>query len=169
VSVRSSGDQATGGDSFHPAISADGRWITYHSTATNLVANDTNSAYDVFLFDRDTGTTERVSVRSNGDQANNYAYVPAISADGRWISYYSYATNLVANDTNSAPDVFLFDRTTGTTRRVSVRSNGDQANGNNGDPAISGDGQWITYYADATNLVDNDTNSEYDVFLTRMW
>jgi Tol biopolymer transport system component len=167
VSVRSNGDQATGGNSFHPAISADGRWITYTSNATNLVANDTNTAYDVFLFDRNTGTTQRVSVRSNGDQATGGdSRSPAISADGRWVTYTSNATNLVANDTNSVADTFLFDRDTGTTQRVSVRSNGAQATGGaSTNSVISVDGRWITYYSDATNLVANDTNAFVDVFL----
>ncbi len=165
VSVRSNGDQATGGNSLNPAISADGRWISYHSDATNLVANDTNGQRDVFLHDRDTGTTRRVSVRSNGDQANGSSYARAISADGRWITYQSDATNLVDGDTNSAADVFLFDRDTGQTERVSVRSNGQQADGPSGDSAISADGRWITYTSYATNLVDNDTNGEHDLFL----
>ena len=186
VSVRSDGEQATGG-SYDPAISADGRWITYASYAANLVDNDTNGMADVFLFDRDTGTTRRVSVRSDGGQANGDSLsrrsaptaagspttrsrrtwstttptqcrrvpvrpghrhhpaglgaqrrrtghrraprLPAISADGRWITYFSYAANLVDDDTNAQVDVFLFDRDTGTTRRVSVRSDGTQATG----------------------------------------
>ncbi len=178
VSVRSNGDQATGGYSGHPAISADGRWITYTSNAANLVDNDTNNTEDVFLFDRDTGLTRRVSVRSNGDQATGYSYLPAINADGRWTTYMSFAANLVDNDTNNTTDVFLFDRDSGVTRRVSVRSDGGQAGGSSGarldeeeedHPAISAEGQWITYHLGATNLVDDDTNTTADVFLTRMW
>ncbi len=165
VSVRSDGAQAIGGYSMEPAISSDGRWITYRSEATNLVANDTNGVADVFLFDRATGTTRRVSVQSNGAQANDYSYLPAISADGLWITYHSRATNLVSNDTNSEYDVFLFARATGTTRRVSVRSNGAQATGPSFAPAISADGRWITYSSEATDLVDNDTNGVQDVFL----
>ena len=142
--------QATGGDSVDPAISADGRWITYSSYAANLVDNDTNGQSDVFLFDRDTGLTRRVSVRSDGGQATGGSCAPAISADGRWITYDSNAANLVDDDTNGIGDVFLFDRDTGTTRRVSVRSDGGQATGDSFDPAISADGRWITYcsYAD---------------------
>ncbi len=169
VSVRSNGDQATGGVSYDPEISADGRWITYLSRATNLVDNDTNNTSDVFLFDRDTGRTQRVSVHSSGSQANAYSRDPVISGDGRWITYYSWATNLVGNDTNGEHDVFLFDRDTGRTQRVSVDSNGAQTDFGSTSPAISADGQWITYSSDATNLVDNDTNNATDVFLTRMW
>ncbi len=166
VSVRSDGDQATGGTSSGPAISADGRWITYTSYATNLVDDDTNGVPDVFLNDRDTGLTRRVSVRSDGDQATGgTSSGPAISADGRWITYTSYATNLVDDDTNGVPDVFLYDRDTGLTRRVSVRSDGVQATGRSGGPAISADGRWITYTSQAADLVANDTNNTYDVFL----
>jgi Tol biopolymer transport system component len=170
VSVRSDGGQATG-ESYNPAISAEGRWITYSSGAANLVDNDTNGTWDVFLSDRDTGTTRRVSVRNDGGQAtgNSFTTPLGISADGRWITFYSSAANLVDNDTNGAPDVFLFDRDTGTTRRVSLRGGGGQANSSSLDPAISGDGRWITYASDAADLVEGDTNGVRDVFLTRMW
>ncbi len=153
-------------DSYSPAISADGRRISYHSWATNLVANDTNSAADVFLFDRDTAQPNgcRSAATAHRQTTTPTARLSAPTAGG---SYYSWATNLVDGDTNSAPDVFLFDRYTRTTRRVSVRGNGDQANGSV--PAISADGRWITYQSDATNLVANDTNNYGDVFLARMW
>jgi Tol biopolymer transport system component len=169
VSVRSDGGQATNGYSWRPAISADGRWISYVSSATNLVDNDTNNKEDVFLFDRDTGLTRRVSVNSNGAQANGESRSPAISADGRWITYNSSATNLVKDDTNKKGDVFLFDRDTGLTQRVSVRGDGGQAGDRSLFPAISADGRWISYKSLAANLVDNDTNTSPDVFLARMW
>ncbi len=169
VSVRSHGGPTTEGGSSFPAISGDGRWISYVSSATNLVDNDTNNKEDVFLFDRDTGLTRRVSVNSRGAQANGESRTPAISADGRWITYNSSATNLVNNDTNKKGDVFLFDRDTGLTQRVSVRGDGGQAGDRSLFPAISADGRWITYKSLAANLVDNDTNNSPDVFLARMW
>ncbi len=170
VSVNSNGAQANQWSEV-PAISADGRWITYTSYATNLVDNDTNGAIDVFLFDRDTGRTRQVSVNSNGAPANGngQSRFPAISAGGRWIAYHSGATNLVDNDTNNKRDVFLFDRDTGLTQRVSVRSNGAQAGSSSLFPAISADGRWITYNSDATNLVADDTNGMTDVFLAELW
>ena len=163
VSVRSDGGQATS-YSFEPAISADGRWIAYLSHAANLVDGDTNDMDDVFLFDRDTGMTRRVSVRSDGTQATERSWAPAISADGRWITYYS-AADLVDDDTNGVGDVFLYDRDTGVTRRVSVRSDGGQATYDSLDSAISADGRWITYSSFADDLVDDDTNISSDVFL----
>ena len=158
-----------------PAISSDGRWITYYSDAANLVDNDTNGIADVFLYERETGITRRVSVRSDGGQAagaarqHGWMLLPAISADGRWITYFADAVNLVDNDTNSMGDVFLYDRDTETTRRVSVRSDGAQVTGNFGGPAITGEGRWITYTSTAADLVDNDTNDIEDVFLTQLW
>ncbi len=164
VSVPNDGGQATGSSGF-PAISADGRWITYQSGAPNLVDGDTNATSDVFLYDRDTGTTRRVSVRSDGGQASNGSGDPAISGDGRWIAYNSFAPNLVDGDTNATDDVFLYDRDTGATRRVSVRSDGGQASAYSGFPAISADGRWIAFHSTAPNLVDGDTNGSADVFL----
>src|SRR5205823_9890685 len=107
------------------------------SAATDLVAGDTNGVSDVFVHDRQTGTTERVSVASGGAQGNGssgligFAFPPALSADGRFIAIVSFATNLVAGDTNGATDVFVHDRQTGTTERVSVASGGSEGNGGN--------------------------------------
>jgi hypothetical protein len=129
ASVNSAAAQATGGNSLNPAISADGRYLTYFSNATDLVASDTNGTSDVFLYDRILATTTRVSVSSAGVQANLSSSLPAISADGRYISYRSAATNLVTGDTNGFGDVFLYDRVLATTTRVSVTSAGVQATG----------------------------------------
>jgi Tol biopolymer transport system component len=168
ISVRSNGAQATRA-SDSPAISSDGRWITYTSDAPDLVDDDTNNMTDVFLFDRDTAITRRISVSSNGTQATSSSGGPTISADGRWISYSSYAPDLVDDDTNNGHDVFLYDRDTAVTRRISVSSNGTQANAACLHPAISADGRWIAYDSWAESLVDTDTNAIWDVFLTQMW
>ena len=123
VSVVTSGTQSDdwNGDS---DISADGRYVAFVSNATNLVTGDTNLEWDVFVHDRGTGATERVSVHSNGTQGDGRSGGPAVSADGRYVAFWSNATNLVANDTNVSPDTFVHDRQTGTTVRVSVHSNG---------------------------------------------
>ena len=164
ASVATDGTQADGW-SDAPAISGDGRWIVFRSAASNLVADDTNGTSDVFLWDRDTGTTSRVSVATDGTQADGWSDLPAISADGRWVSYRSGASNLVPADTNAADDVFLWGRDGGTTSRVSVASDGSQANGRSDAPAISGDGSWIAYQSYASNLVPGDSNAASDVFL----
>src|SRR5439155_23930792 len=105
-------------------LSADGRFVAFHSAATNLVAGDTNATNDVFVHDRQTGITERVSVASDGTQGNKASSYPALSADGRFVAFDSDATNLVAGDTNGTTDVFVHDRQTGTAQRVSVGSGG---------------------------------------------
>jgi Tol biopolymer transport system component len=167
VSVRSDGRQGNG-PSVEPAISGDGRFVTFWSDATNLVANDTNGVGDVFVHDRTTGTTTRVSVRSDGGQGiggSGGSVHPAISADGRFVTFSSGVPNLIANDTNGTTDVFVHDRTTGRTRRVSVSSGEQQADEVSSGPAISADGRFVAFWSNATNLVQNDTNDATDVFV----
>lgn len=146
-------------------VSADGRYITFHSEATNLVPNDTNNSWDVYFRDLQTGEFERISVTSSGQQGNATSIFPDISDDGRFITFYSEATNLVPNDTNGVEDIFLHDRLAGTTERISVSSGGVQANGRSIFPNISSDGRYVVYDSDASNLVANDTNNVTDVFL----
>src|SRR5204862_3467613 len=126
VSVASGG---TGGNdaSLGSALSADGRFVAFQSDATTLVAGDTNGATDVFVRDRQTGMTARVSVASDGTQANNVSSYSALSADGRFVAFQSDATNLVVDDTNGKTDVFVHDRQTGTTERVGAGSGGGEA------------------------------------------
>jgi hypothetical protein len=150
------------------AISNDGRFVAFESTATNLVPNDTNAHEDMFVRDLVRGTTERVSLRSNGAQANDSSYESVeLSADGRYVAFGSLATNLVKGDTNGVADVFVHDRLTGKTRRVSVRSNGVEGNGDSGRYAlaISADGQVVAFDSEATNLVGGDTNGYADTFV----
>ncbi len=166
VSVATGGGQADNGSFGPPAISADGRFVAFYSNATNLVGGDTNSKYDIFVHDRQTGTTERVSVATGGGQATDSSQSPAISADGRFVTFYSNATNLVGGDTNGAADVFVHDRQTGTTERVSVATGGGQATGGDSyDPAISADGRFVAFDSAATNLVSGDSNSSDDMFV----
>src|SRR5438445_9017048 len=125
VSVASGG---TEGDdaSLGSALSADGRFVAFDSAATDLVAGDTNGVSDVFVHDRQTGTTERVSVASGGAQGNGnsggFFAFPALSAAGRFVAFQSAATNLVAGDTNGTTDVFVHDRQTGATDPMRVAS-----------------------------------------------
>jgi len=166
VSVNSAGNQANS-DSWSPAISADGRYVAFDSGASNLVAGDTNYALDVFVHDRQTGVTQRVSVDSAGNQGNDYSWseFPTISADGRYVAFQSHAFNLVPGDTNDASDVFVHDRLTGVTERVSVDSAGNQGNTWSDLSAISADGRYVVFDSDASNLVSGDTNSTWDVFV----
>jgi Tol biopolymer transport system component len=164
LSVASDGTEGNG-DSEDPSISADGRYVAYQSYASNLVPGDTNSLYDVFVRDTVAGTTTRVSVASDGTQANSYSYHPSISADGRYVAFDSFASNLVAGDTNAAYDTFVRDTVTGTTTRVSVTSDGTQAISASYYPSISADGRYVAFHSYASNLVSGDTNNSEDVFV----
>jgi Tol biopolymer transport system component len=164
VSVDSSGSQADD-ESGGGAISADGRFVTFYSFATNLVPGDANSTSDVFVRDRQTGATERISVDGTGNEGNGFSGQPAISADGRFVAFNSSATNLVPGDSNNMPDVFVHDRQTGATELVSVDGGGNAANGQSEQPAISADGRFVAFRSPASNLVPGDTNDAHDVFV----
>jgi Tol biopolymer transport system component len=164
VSIDSSG-QAGNGDSHGPSISGDGRYVAFYSRATNLVPGDTNGDEDVFVHDRLTGVTERVSVDSSGNQGNAGSGDPSISVDGRYVAFQSGASNLVPGDTNTAIDVFVHDRVTGITERVSVDSSGNQGNDNSNVASTSGGGRFVAFSSRASNLVPGDTNGEIDVFV----
>ena len=152
------------GDSLRPAISADGRYVAFDSDAWNLVWGDTNDAFDVFLIDRSNGAVTRVSVDDAGLQSDGGSFRPSLSADGRYVAYYSDASNLVAGDTNGASDVMLFDRLSGATKRVSVANGGSEANGSSLRPALSANGRLVVFESDASNLVSGDSNQFTDVF-----
>ncbi|MEA3402517.1 MAG: FlgD immunoglobulin-like domain containing protein [Armatimonadota bacterium] len=164
VSVASDGIQADG-LSFAPSISADGRYVAFYSDAVNLVPVDTNGWWDVFVHDQQTGQTTRVSVASDGTQGNDRSRGPSISADGRYVAFNSYASNLVPGDTNGQRDIFVHDPQTGQTTRVSVASDRTQANGGSYRPSISADGHYLAFESWASNLVPADTNRTGDVFV----
>lgn len=164
VSMRTDGRQGNG-DSFDPALSADGRFVAFSSDASNLVPGDTNDTTDIFVHDRRTGTTELVSRGPGGRSGNAHSNESSISADGRFIAFTSAATNLVPADTNDTFDIFVRDRKLDTTARASVRTGGSQSNGTAFDPAISADGRFVTFTADASNLISGDTNNVPDVFV----
>ncbi|EFO80299.1 WD40 domain-containing protein [Oscillochloris trichoides DG-6] len=164
ISVATGGAQSNDW-SDQSSISADGRYVAFDSGASNLVSGDTNGKSDIFVRDRQTGVTERVSIASDGEQGNNYSDFPAISADGRFVAFISAATNLVSNDTNGKIDVFVYDRQTATTERISVSAIGTQANEDSNYPDISADGRFVTFHSLASSLVGGDTNAVGDVFI----
>jgi Tol biopolymer transport system component len=166
VSVSSTGEEALN-DGEAPSISANGRYVAWDSRARNLVPGDTNSTEDVFVHDRQTGVTERVSVDSEGNQTEfaGYNFGPVISANGRHVAWFSRATNLVPDDTNGRDDVFVHDRETGITERVSVNSAGGQSIGGGSAPSISSNGRYVAFFSDSPNLVADDTNHAGDVFV----
>lgn len=159
------------GDTFILGLSADDRYVVFQSGASNLVNNDTNGYTDIFVYDRVSHTTERVSVASDGTQANGPSTFAAMSADGRYVAFFSSASDLVSDDTNIVSDAFVYDRLTHTTQRISLSSSGTQANGPSGSfgtISISADGQHIVFGSDASNLVPNDTNGNSDIFLASL-
>ena len=152
------------GDSGDPVLSPDGRFVVFDSVASTLVAGDTNGVADVFLRDRQALTTDRASVESAGLEGNAASGVPAISADGRYLTFESDATNLVVLDANGASDVFLRDRTTGLTARVSV-GGGTEGNDFSVTPSVSADGRYVAFQSNATNFIAGDTIDTLDVFV----
>jgi pimeloyl-ACP methyl ester carboxylesterase len=164
VSLASNGSQGNSFSEF-PSISADGRYVAFMSSASNLVGGDTNNYTDIFLHDRVAQTTTRVSVASNGSQGGNQSTSPAISGDGRYISFQYYGSDLVSGDTNNTFDILVHDQMVHTTTRVSVDSNGNQGNGESSGPALNFDGRYITFMSAASNLVSGDTNNSWDVFV----
>ena len=146
-------------------ISVDGRFVAFHSAASDLVADDTNNRQDIFVYDRESKLMERVSVHSNGTQANHYSQNPSISGDGRYVTFMSLAGNLVDNDENDQIDVFVHDRQNKTTSLVSVSLEGKSGNTRSIDPVISTNGRYIAFASEANNLIEDDTNESSDVFV----
>lgn len=158
-------------DSVNPVISTNGRFVVFQSSNPNLVDNDTNGVDDVFFFDVQTGHIERVSVATGGEQGNfasGLGYPATTSEDGRFVAFVSETNNLVQNDNNNLPDVFLRDRDQQETIRIGTNNaNKDlgESNGASLNPRLSANGQFIVFQSAANNLVQNDTNEATDIFL----
>jgi Tol biopolymer transport system component len=162
VSVDSAGAEG-GGPSFHPSISADGRYVAFDSDA-DLVATDSGDYYDIFVHDRQTGETIRASVDAGGNESNGHSTFPSISADGRYVAFESFATDLVPGGTNGNGHIFVHDLQTGITTLVSVDSNGIQGNGDCSAPSISSDGKFVAFESEA-ELVADDNGIFSDIFV----
>ena len=161
------------GISQRPSISRDGRFVAFESIATNLISSVVddgvsvvqNDATDIYVRDQQTGAIERVSVSSSGIEGNAGSYNPQISADSRYVAFHSFANNLVPADSNLVSDVFLRDRETGTTERVSLTHEGTQATGPSMNASVSEGGRYVVFESEAANLVPGDTNGVADIFL----
>lgn len=165
VSVDSSGTQTTIGGSHFPSISGDGQFVAFMSGSSEFVPDDNNNSGDIFVRDRYANITSRVSVSTSGQEGNYQSLYPSISADGRYVTFYSEAFNLVPDDNNNSGDIFVHDRQTSVTTMVSINSDGDQGNDYSLFPVISADGRFVVYESVATNLVPGDTNNVRDVFI----
>ena len=153
------------GDSSNPSISADGHYVAFSSSASNLVSNDTNSSSDIFKKDLQTGEITRVSTDSSGNQAGS-SFSPSISADGHYVAFTTISV-LVPGDSNGKDDVYVKDTQTGSVTEASTDSSSNQSIGGNmtGFPSISADGRYVAFHSDATNLVPGDTNGSWDIFI----
>jgi Tol biopolymer transport system component len=172
VSVSSSGDQVeTGFSCDDPALSADGRFVAFHSEAAGLVPNDASTNADVFVRDRELGTTVRVSAApdggtptGNGTEYGN-SFDPAISADGRFVAFMSSARNLLVGREVYETHVYVRDLVVGTTEIVSERPDGQTTNGAAAQPSLSADGRYVAFVSGSDGLAPGDDNVGYDVFL----
>ncbi len=162
-------------NSFNAAISSDGRFVIFESDADNLVPGDTNGFRDIFIHDRDpdengifdegNSVITRISTGINGTEANNSSFYPVLSGNDRFIVFESLASNLVTRDNNNALDIFVYDRETGTTNRVSVNANGNGGNQNSSQPSISDDGRFVGFSSSSSNFVVDDNNGFEDIFI----
>lgn len=164
VSVSSTLVQGDGSCQLDASISADGRFVAFASSSTNLVAGDTNGATDVFLRDRTLGTIVRVSVSGASTAANGASFAPFVSSDGAFVLFTSTATNLLGGDTGSDADVYLRDVANATLELVSRAATGLAGNGPSGVSAMSGDGRWFAFQSAASNLGVVDDNGVIDVY-----
>jgi len=159
------GGALANGPSGSPSISADGRFIAFHSLASNLVLADGNSNWDVFVYDRQTRRLDRVSLNSNGVEGNGWSKYPSISASGDFVAFVSAASNLAPGSNPGATGVYVRDRLLGKTMLASVDSAGIAANRDSSEPAISGNGRFVAFATAATNLWPVDTNGKSDIYL----
>lgn len=183
VSVRSDGTPALSPPAglnraalSRPSVSRSGRYVAFVSFSPNLVPGDTNvcasisppeagSCPDIFVHDRKTGETERVSVASDGTQSNERSFIPSISDDGRYVSFMSFADNLVPGDSNGVQDVFVHDRDTGKTGRASVGDDGKQGASSSICPALDPSGRFVAFVS--PNAFDTDYSGPKDALRER--
>lgn len=157
--------EGANGFSSNPFISGNGNYVVFVSAASNLVPDDTNEETDIFVYESTSGTIERVNLAFDDTQANEYSFNATISDDGRYVAYASLADELVLDDNNEASDIFIYDRVLGTTERVNVNLDGEEANGDSYNASISSNGSYVVYTSEASNLVPDDTNGVSDVFI----
>jgi len=160
-------DQRADEGSFAPSITPDGRYVVFESDASNIVEGDTNGCRDVFVRDLQENITKRVSIASDGSEGNYDSLSGSISADGKMVAFMSFADNLVTDDNNGRSDIFVHNMETGVTQRVSIASDGTEADSNSASPFVSADGKVIAFMSRANNLSAKD-NTNWDVFVHDM-
>lgn len=165
VSTNGAGELSSTSVLPNPSLSADGRYVSFTSAAINLVPGDLNGRKDVFVKDMHTGSVQRVSVANNGTEGNHDSGLSLLSADGRYVLFYSLANNLVPGDLNATGDMFLYDRTKRTIEPTSLSSKGVKANGLTIRARMSDDARFIAFQTDSRNLFNGDNSWTYDIFL----
>lgn len=170
VSIATNGAETPAGSyNLEPAISDNGQYVTFVSGAANLVSGDTNGRQDVFIRNRSSNQTIRIDLGPGHDQPNGDSEFPAISSDGKYIAYASFASNIDTSntvpDTNGKKDIFVYNQINATSTRISNGTDGANGNGISAKPSISADGGIIAFSSTSTNLVLNDTNGKSDVFI----
>ncbi len=149
----------------YPSLSAGGRYVAFVSDRADLVEGDNNGDNDAFILDRQSGELSRVSVNSSGVEGNASSGYAVVSANGRYVAFYSEASNLVVGDDNGRGDVFVSDRQEGTTEIVSVSNEWESGNHDSTLQSISADGRFVVFSSEATNLVENDRNRSEDIYV----
>lgn len=168
VSVGAGGVRANA-QAFGEALSADGHFAVFSSEADNLVPGDTNGFYDVFVRDVRNGHTERVSVGTGGVQGDAFSSGGSVSADGRYVAFSSDSDNLVPGDANGTSDVFVRDRLTGRTERLTTGDPAQQQPGGSDSPSISWNGRYVAFASGRSDLVPGDDNGVADIFVADRW
>jgi Tol biopolymer transport system component len=148
-----------------PDISGDGRYVTFATSTDDVAPGDRNGLQDVVVRDLRTGRNKLASVSSGGGQGDDNSAAPAISPDGRYVTFLSWATNLVPGDHNGFGDIFLHDRRSGTTERVSVQTSGAEADSVSDGATVSSGGRAVAITSYATNLAPGDTDHAADVYV----
>ncbi len=165
VSIRLDGSVDDFADA--PSISGDGRLVAYVSDGDGIIAGGNDRFSQVYLRDRVTHVTSRVSTKPNGNQGTDDSGSPSISRNGRWVAFESDSGGFVTNDTNESTDVFVRDLQTGTNRRVTVDAAGNQIDDGGDSPSIDGDGGVVAFVTDE-QLVAADTNVWDDVYVRNL-
>lgn len=164
VSVSSNGVEGNG-DSFESSISGNGQYIAFTSSANNLVILDSSFRQDVFVYDQNTGKTERVSILTSGGEINIDSHEPSISSNGRYVAFILGSPSAGEPTAESYGQVFVHDRILGITKVASISNNGEDANASCFEPSVSADGHYVAFSSIAENLVDGDGNGCTDVFV----
>ena len=171
LASRATGAGGVKGDdsSFNAGISADGRFVVFESSASNLDPDDGDADQDIFVRDLQQETTTVVSRASgvSGETGNGHSTEAAVSADGRFVAFNSLASNLHVDDADGTQDIFVRDRQQSTTTLVSrgVGGGGAKGNGDSGTPSLSADGRFVAFYSLASNLHPDDPDADFDVFV----